>query len=107
VLGLHAGKVLGWQHPMLLEQDAAEASYNRRFWEDLNRGITRNRIHRGEVRGSRVWVHETYTRVMASQGQHKVLCIGMEVSEDKEEILFLEKEVERLKNMLRRHGPKS
>lgn len=54
-----------------------DASYQE-FWDDLHRGIVRQRVFKGSVGGSRLVLNETYSPVKDSEGNvEKIIAIAV------------------------------
>jgi len=54
-----------------------DASYHD-FWDDLRRGIVRQRVFKGSVGGSRLVLNETYSPVKDSEGSvEKIIAIAV------------------------------
>lgn len=78
IMGQTADAIVGKHHSEFFKTKADnEASYNE-FWDDLGRGIIRQRVFKGSLGGSRLALNETYSPVINDEGKvEKIIAIAV------------------------------
>ncbi|MDY0199408.1 MAG: PAS domain-containing protein [Tenuifilaceae bacterium] len=78
IMGQTADAIIGKHHSEFFKTKADnEASYNE-FWDDLGRGIIRQRVFKGSLGGSRLALNETYSPVINDEGKvEKIIAIAV------------------------------
>ena len=78
IMGQAANAIVGKHHAEFFKTKADnEASYNE-FWDDLSRGIIRQRVFKGSLGGSRLALNETYSPVINKEGKvEKIIAIAV------------------------------
>ncbi|HCX98825.1 MAG TPA: hypothetical protein DG754_01685, partial [Bacteroidales bacterium] len=69
----------------------------RKFWDNLLSGIPQKRDFSIVVKGSEVWVTEHYIPIINDKGEIiKIINIGIDISESKEIVRKLQKQIDEL-----------
>ena len=78
IMGQAANAIIGKHHSEFFKTKADnEALYNE-FWDDLGRGIIRQRVFKGSLGGSRLVLNETYSPVINNEGKvEKIIAIAV------------------------------
>jgi PAS domain S-box-containing protein len=78
IMGQTVDTMVGKHHSEFFKTKADnDASYNE-FWDDLSRGIIRQRVFKGSLGGSRLTLNETYSPVINKEGKvEKIIAIGV------------------------------
>ena len=78
ILGKASADVEGKHHSEFFRTKADDDASYQEFWDDLHRGIVRQRVFKGSVGGSRLVLNETYSPVKDSEGNvEKIIAIAV------------------------------
>jgi PAS domain S-box-containing protein len=78
IMGKPSEEVAGKHHADFFRTKADDDASYHDFWDDLRRGIVRQRVFKGSVGGSRLVLNETYSPVKDSEGSvEKIIAIAV------------------------------
>ena len=94
MIGVSKEQMIGKNHRDYAVEATDNTEWYNEFWNDLRKGVTRERLLHIEMGEKDLWIHETYTPVKDISGEYvKVLNIGNDITE------YKKKEIELLKKM--------
>ena len=78
VLGKLAEDITGKHHEELFRAKSEDDASYQQFWDDLRKGIIRQRVFKGTVGGARLTLNETYSPVLDNEGNiEKIIAIAV------------------------------
>lgn len=78
IMGKTADEVAGKHHADFFRTKADDDASYQEFWDDLRRGVVRQRVFKGSVGGSRLTLNETYSPVKNDEGKVvKIIAIAV------------------------------
>jgi methyl-accepting chemotaxis protein len=78
IMGRSSKDVESKHHSEFFRTKADDDASYQEFWEDLSRGIIRQRVFKGSIGGSRLVLNETYSPVLDNEGNvEKVIAIAV------------------------------
>jgi PAS domain S-box-containing protein len=78
IMGKTADEVAGKHHADFFRTKADDDASYQEFWDDLSRGVVRQRVFKGSIGGSRLTLNETYSPVKDSEGNvEKIIAIAV------------------------------
>ncbi len=100
-------KVIGTHHAENIDFTASQQENYDRFWQDLQRGETRNQEVRVTIEGKELWLAETYTPIKDASGKVvRIYKIANNITDSKLETRKLQEENEMLRKDLAKSGNK-
>lgn len=78
IMGKLSAEVKGKHHAEFFRTKADDDASYQDFWDDLQKGIIRQRVFKGSIGGSRLTLNETYSPVLDSNGiVEKIIAIAV------------------------------
>ena len=97
LIGLSKEQMIGKNHRDFAIEAQEDPEWYKKFWEDLNNGIVRERLLHVEIGKKDLWIHETYTPIQNVDGEFvKVLNIGNDITGYKQKEFELQKKLDEL-----------
>ncbi len=84
LFGIKKEDVVGKTHFELLEEAKDNPKWFREFWDDLRKGISRQKEFYVKYEGRELWIEETFTPILDKDGNpEKIINIGIDISKQK------------------------
>ena len=97
LIGLSKEQMIGKNHRDFAIEAKEDTQWYKKFWEDLNNGIVRERLLHVEIEKKDLWIHETYTPIQNIEGEFvKVLNIGNDITGYKQKEFELQKKLDEI-----------
>ncbi|HDP54374.1 MAG TPA: PAS domain-containing protein, partial [Bacteroidetes bacterium] len=78
VLGKTSTEVAGKHHEEFFRAKSDDDNYYQEFWDDLRKGVIRQRAFKGTIAGTRLTLNETYSPVLDNDGKvEKIISIAV------------------------------
>jgi PAS domain S-box-containing protein len=78
IMGKSTAELAGKHHSEFFRTKADDDVSYQDFWDDLRKGVIRQRVFKGSIGGSRLTLNETYSPVMDNEGNiEKVIAIAV------------------------------
>ncbi|MDD2278830.1 MAG: PAS domain-containing protein [Bacteroidales bacterium] len=78
VLGKLAAEITGKHHEEFFRTKSDDDASYQQFWDDLRKGIIRQRVFKGTIGGARLTLNETYSPVLDKKGNiEKIIAIAV------------------------------
>ncbi|PKP39183.1 MAG: hypothetical protein CVT98_02875 [Bacteroidetes bacterium HGW-Bacteroidetes-15] len=78
IMGKSTAEISGKHHSEFFMTKADDEISYQEFWDDLNKGVIRQRVFKGSIGGSRLTLNETYSPVLDNEGNiEKVIAIAV------------------------------
>jgi PAS domain S-box-containing protein len=78
IMGKSTAELAGKHHSEFFRTKADDDISYQEFWDDLRKGVIRQRVFKGSIGGSRLTLNETYSPVMDNEGNiEKVIAIAV------------------------------
>lgn len=99
LIGISKEQMIGKNHRDYAVEATDKPEWYKKFWEDLQNGIVRERLLEVEIRNKKIWIHETYTPIKDISGEFvKVLNIGNDITDYKLKELELQKKLDEIES---------
>lgn len=95
--GMSKEQMIGKNHREFAIEALNKPEWYKKFWDDLQNGIVRERLFEVKMRDKNLWIHETYTPIRdASDEFVKVLNIGNDITAYKLKELELQEKLDKI-----------